>query len=215
MSQSPPIRVLIVDDHPMVRRGLAAFLLAYNDLALAGEAAGGEEALRMCEKAAPDVVLMDLKMPGLDGVSTTRALRERFPHIQVIALTSFQDKDWVRRALEAGAVSYLLKNVSADELAKAIQSAHSGMSTLAPEAISALVQTGQQASPQTPADGLTPRERDVLALMVEGLSNPGIAERLVVSRSTVKAHVSHILSKLDVSSRAAAIAVAFQRKLVN
>ena len=214
MSRSPPIRVLIVDDHPMVRRGLAAFLLAYNDLVLAGEAAGGEEALRVCEKSAPDVVLMDLKMPGLDGVSTTRALRERFPHVQVIALTSYQDEDLVRRALKAGAVSYLLKNVSADELAKAIQSARSGMSTLAPEAISALVQTSQQASPQTPADGLTPRERDVLALIVEGLSNPGIAERLVVSRSTVKAHVSHILSKLDVSSRAEAIAVAFQRKLL-
>ena len=157
---------------------------------------------------------MDLKMPGLDGVSATRAIRERFPHIQVIALTSFQDQDLVRQALKAGAVSYLLKNVSADELAKAIQSAQSGMSTLAPEAVSALVQTKQLASSQAPADGLTPRERDVLALMVEGLSNPDIAKRLVVSRSTVKAHVSHILSKLDVSSRAEAIAVAFQRKLV-
>ena len=214
MSESSPIRVLIVDDHPMVRRGLAAFLLAYNDLVLAGQAPGGEEALRLCEQSAPEVVLMDLKMPGMDGVSATRAIRERFPHIQVIALTSFQDEDLVRQALRAGAVSYLLKNVSADELAKAIQSAHTGMSTLAPEAVSALVHASQQASPEVPADALTPRERDVLALIVEGLSNPAIAKRLVVSRSTVKAHVSHILAKLDVSSRAEAIAVAFQRKLV-
>jgi NarL family two-component system response regulator LiaR len=155
---------------------------------------------------------MDLVMPEMDGIAATQAIRERWPEVQVIALTSFQEDDLVQGALRAGAIGYLLKNVSADYLAEAIRAAHAGRSTLAPEAIQALVQA-ESAPPEEDYD-LTPREIEVLALLVEGLSNPEIAERLTVSRSTAKAHVSNILSKLGVSNRAEAVAVAVQEKLV-
>jgi len=212
MTEPNRIRVLIVDDHAVVRSGLAAFLLAYDDLELVGEAASGEEAVRLCERARPDVVLMDLVMPGMDGVATTRAIRQRCPQVQVIALTSFREEELVRGALQAGAISYLLKNVSADELADAIRKAHAGRPTLAPEAAQVLIQATRK--PPTPGHDLTPREQEVLALMVQGLRNPEIAERLVVSRSTVKFHVSSILSKLGVASRTEAVALALQHRLV-
>jgi NarL family two-component system response regulator LiaR len=214
MSASSPIRVMVVDDHNMVRRGLATILKVKPDLELVAEADSGRDALRLCQRCRPDVILMDLVMPEMGGPEATRAIRERCPDVQVIALTSFQDKELVREALQAGAIGYLLKNVSADDLAAAIREAHAGRSTLAPEAIQALIQadTGTTAPGRDISDtyGLTPREREVLALMVEGLNNPDIAERLVVSRSTAKAHVSNILSKLGVSNRAEAIALALQ-----
>jgi NarL family two-component system response regulator LiaR len=214
MSKSKPIRVMLVDEHAVVRSGLAAFLMVFDDLELVGEATGGEESVRMCDHVQPDVVLMDLVMPGMDGADATRAIREKCPHIQVIALTSFKEQDLVERALQAGAIGYLLKNVAADELADAIRAAHSGKPTLAPEAAQVLIEAITH--PTQPALGhdLTPREREVLALMVEGLNNPQIAERLVVSRSTVKFHVSSILSKLGAASRTEAAAMAVQHHLL-
>ena len=208
---------MIVDDHSMVRRGLATILRVKTDLELVGEASNGQEAVQVCEQTLPEVILMDLVMPEMGGAEATRLIRRRCPQVQVIALTSFQEKELVREALQAGAISYLLKNVSADALAAAIREAHAGRSTLAPEAIQALIQVdvpGPIPGEALPDSyGLTPREHEVLALMVEGLNNPDIAERLVVSRSTAKAHVSNILSKLGVSNRAEAIALALQHNL--
>ncbi|MBN1316877.1 MAG: response regulator transcription factor [Anaerolineales bacterium] len=213
---SQPIQVIIVDDHTVVRSGLSAFLSVFDDLELAAEAGSGEEAVRLCEKLAPDVVLMDLVMPGMEGAETTRAIRARWPRIQVVALTSFKDEDLVQKALQAGAISYLLKNVSADELADAIRAAHAGRTTLAPEAAQALIRaTRAQHQPPPPGHDLTEREREVLALIVRGLSNPEIARELVVSPSTIKFHVSSILSKLQTESRTEAAALAVKHDLVN
>jgi two-component system, NarL family, response regulator LiaR len=207
-----PLRVLIVDDHAVVRSGLSAFLLAFDDLEVAGEAASGAEAVAQCEELSPDVVLMDLVMPGMDGAASTEAIRATCPNVQVLALTSFPEEDLVQRALKAGAIGYLLKNVSADELADAIRAAHAGRATLAPEATQALINSATR--PAKPDHHLTERELEVLELMVEGLTNPAIAETLVVSRSTVKFHVSSILAKLGVATRTEAVAVAVQEGLV-
>lgn len=212
MMESEPIRVLLVDDHAVVRSGLSAFLLAFDDLELVGEASNGDEAVRLCNRLGPDVVLMDLVMPGMDGAEATRVVREQCPDVQVIALTSFKESELVESAMSAGAIGYLLKNVSADELAQAIRDAHAGRPTLAPEAAQALIQARRE--PRKIGFDLTEREREVLALLVEGLSNPSIAERLVISRSTAKFHVSSILSKLGVSSRTEAVAVAIKEDLV-
>lgn len=212
MTDSKPIRVLIVDDHAVVRSGLAAFLLAFDDLELAGEASSGAEAVRLCSQVQPDVVLMDLVMPEMDGATATRSIRQACPQIQVIALTSFKEEELVQRALQAGAIGYLLKNVSAEELADAIHKAHAGRPTLAPEAAQALIHASTK--PQPPGHDLTDREREVLALMAKGLNNPEIAKRLVISQSTAKFHVSSILSKLGVSSRTEAVALAVQHHLV-
>ena len=212
MNDKKPIKVIIVDDHAVVRSGLSAFLMVYDDLDFVGEAAGGEEAIRLCKNLRPDVVLMDLVMPGMDGAAATQAIRDECPDTQVIALTSFKEQELVQGALKAGAIGYLLKNVSANELVSAIRAAHAGRPTLAPEAAHVLIQASQ--SPPAIGSDLTSREREILALMVEGLSNPDIAERLVVSRSTVKFHVSSVLSKLGVSTRTQAVTLALQNKLV-
>jgi two-component system, NarL family, response regulator LiaR len=199
----------------VVRSGLGAFLLAYDDLELVGEAGSGPEAVRLCPTVEPDVVLMDLVMPEMDGAAATREIRQRCPQVQVIALTSFKEEDLVQRALQAGAIGYLLKNVTGDELARAIRDARAGRPTLAPEAAQALIHTATRPSTPQPGFDLSPREREVLALMVEGLNNPEIADRLVVSRSTVKFHVSSILSKLGASGRTEAVAMALQHQLVD
>jgi len=209
---SKPIRVMVVDDHPMVRRGLATFLMVFDDLELAGEAASGEAALQLCAQILPDVVLMDMVMPDMDGATATRAIRQQFPTVQVIALTSFKEEALVQNALEAGAIGYLLKAVSADELAQAIRAAHAGRSTFSPEAVQALIHTSAQLP--MPGHDLTERERVVLILMVEGLNNTQIADKMVVSPSTIKSHVSHVLAKLGVASRTEAVALAVRHRLV-
>lgn len=212
MSDNLCIHVLIVDDHAVVRSGLRTFLRVFPDLKTVGEAANGEEACEKCAQLKPDVVLMDMVMPGMDGVAAIRSIHPAHPEIQFIALTSFRDDEYVRGALQAGAISYLLKNVSADELADAIRAAYRGRSTLAPEATQALIHAAVHPMEDTYA--LTPREKEVLALMTQGLSNAEIAERLVVSYSTTKFHVSSILSKLGVTTRTEAMALAVQKRLV-
>jgi NarL family two-component system response regulator LiaR len=203
---------MLVDDYTMVRRGLATFLMAYDDLQLAGEAESGEAAIQLCAELKPDVILMDMVLPVMDGATATRKIREEYPQIQVIALTSFKQGELIKNALEAGAIGYLLKDVSADELARAIRAAHSGRATLSPEAAQALVETTNQ--PPLPGLDLTDREKEVLSLMVEGLNNTQIAGRLIVSPSTIKSHVSNILSKLAVASRTEAVTLALRNHII-
>jgi len=212
MSETDPIRVIAVDDHQVVRGGVRYALLAYDDVELVGEAHSGEDAVRLCLQTQPDVVLMDMMMGGMDGVETTRAIREQCPGVQILILSSFYDEGFVPRAMQAGAIGYLLKGVSNQELVEAIRAAHAGQPVLAKEAMAALVEAA------TPApklgDDLSEREREVLALLAQGLSNKEIAEQLFLSVATVKYHVRLLLSKLGASSRAEAIALAWQHGLI-
>ncbi len=205
------IRVFVVDDHAVVRSGLRLFLLAFPDLELVGEAANGEEAIQYCAANHPDVVLMDLVMPVMNGVEATRAIRKISPQTQIIALTSFPDEQLVQDVLEAGAIGYLLKNAQANDLAEAIRSARSGKSTLAPEAATALV---HHLGNGTLHEALTKREREVYHLMLAGKTNAEIANELFIGISTVKYHVSGVLSKLGVNNRSEAIAYGAQHHLV-
>jgi two-component system, NarL family, response regulator LiaR len=213
MHSSSSIQVLLVDDHNVVRSGLAAFLKAYEDLELVGEAKNGIEAVNFCHQHQPDVILMDLMMPIMDGTSATRAILADYPEIKIIAMTSFDEANLVNEVLGAGAMSYLLKNITADELVKAIRDAVSGRSTLSPEAAQVLIQATRPT--KQPLSDLSEREMEVLQLVVQGNSNQQIANALVITIATVKAHISSILSKLQVSSRAEAIAYAIKHKIVS
>jgi len=207
-----PIRVCIIDDLAMVRRGLKAFLHTAPDLELVGEASSGEEAVRLVQETTPNVVLMDLHMPGMNGVEATRAITECCPGTRVIILTSFGERALLQAALKAGAISILMKDIESAELTEAVRAAAAGKRRLAPVAVDVLVQALQQPPPI--GHDLTPREREVLKLVAEGLNNTQIAEALFISRSTVKTHVSNILSKLEASSRAEAVTTAIQNNLV-
>jgi two-component system, NarL family, response regulator LiaR len=206
------IKILLVDDHAVVRSGLSKFLLVNKDLELVGEASDGAEAVTMVSLHKPDVVLMDLMMPGMDGITATREIHQKFPQVKVIALTSFSEQNMVQGALQAGAAGYLQKNVTAIELGNAIRSAHAGRMTLSPEAAQALANSVIQ--PQIAGNTITERERDVLRCMVDGLNNNEIAAKLVVSLGTVKFHVSNIFQKLGVDSRVEAVKAAIEQKLV-
>lgn len=208
-----PIRVVIVDDHAVVRSGLNDFVMAFEDLELVGGAHGGREAVEICARTRPDVVLMDMVMPDMDGAAATRAIRAANPSIQIIALTSFREEELVNAALKAGAIGYLLKNVSANDLAKAIRNAAEGHPTLAPEATLALIHAAT--APPPVGHDLTDRERDVLALMVHGLNNQQIARHLTLALSTIKYHISNIISKLGATNRTEAAAIAIQHHLVS
>ena len=206
------IGVLVVDDHEIVRTGLATFIQAVEDLVLLGEAGSGEQALQLCDELRPDVVLLDMVMPGMDGPSTAKAIKAAHPGTQVLALTSFPEEDLIQRALEAGVLGYLLKNVGANDLASAIRSAKAGRATLAPEAAMTLMQRATRPAP--PGHDLSPREKEVLQLMTQGLSNKLIAEQLVISSSTADFHVSNILGKLGAATRTEAVAIALQHNLL-
>jgi NarL family two-component system response regulator LiaR len=170
-------------------------------------------AIELCAEVMPDVILMDMVLPVMDGATATRAIRQQYPQVQVIALTSFKEGKLIKNALEAGAIGYLLKDVSADDLDQAIHAAYAGRATLSPEAAQALVQDANQ--PPAPGLDLTEREREVLTLMIEGLNNTQIAGRLTVSPSTIKSHVSNILSKLGVTSRTEAVTLALRNHILS
>jgi NarL family two-component system response regulator LiaR len=209
MSAQGRIRIVIVDDHAMLRKGLAVFLASYGDLELVGEAANGKEGLALCADKRPDIVLMDLMMPIMDGVTATRLIHHNFPQTQVIALTSFGEERLIKDVLEAGAISYLFKKVSADDLARAIRAARDGISTYAPEVAEILVKSIQE--PQPTFENLTAREREVLSLIVKGMGNVEISKQLVISRSTTKAHVSSIFAKLGVANRTEATVIVLKQ----
>lgn len=204
-----PIQVMIVDDHAMLRQGLTTFLMSYDDLNLVGEAANGEEALTLCAELLPDIVLMDLLMPVMDGVTATRHIRHTHPEIEVIVLTSFGEEMLIKDVLEAGAISYLFKKISADDLAKAIRAAKNGFSTFATEVTTILSESIKQ--PYPTFQDLTTREREVLALMVKGMGNNEIASALTITLSTTKSHVGSILSKLNVATRLEAIVLVLEQ----
>lgn len=202
------IKVLIVDDHNMVRKGLRVLIEEFEELQVVGEAGDGAQATMSCETLSPDVVLMDLMMPHMNGIKATADILSGQPDIKVLLLTSFVSEEHVQDALQAGAVGYLMKNISGSELYDAIIKAHNGESSLAPEATQALIQATVR--PPSVGHDLTQREREVLAHMMRGLNNREIGDELFISASTVKNHVSKVLMKLDTSSRTQAVALAIE-----
>lgn len=206
-----PIRLFIADDHPMIRSGLTAMVRSEPDLELVGEAGNGADALALLPALAPDVVLMDLMMPKVDGIEVIRQLKPKLPETRFLMLTSLVDPAQIRRAIDAGASGYLLKNASSQELVTVIRSTYAGRRVMAPEATDALI--AEQQSP-TPGGDLTARERELLALMTKGLNNQAIADQLSIALPTVKYHVTNILAKLQVENRTEAVLLALKHKLV-
>jgi NarL family two-component system response regulator LiaR len=208
------IRVMIADDHDVVRRGLSMFLTGFDDLEMVGEAGNGADAIRLCGELQPHIVLMDMDMPDMDGIAATRVIRSQYPHIQVVILTGSKEDMLVQSALQAGAIGYMLKNISVTEMANVIRLAYVGKPSLSPEAAQSLINLAARPTIPYHNYNLTPREQTILELMVKGLNNQEIADRIFVSRATVKANVSTILSKLGVDNRIDAVRIALQESLI-
>ena len=211
------ITVMIVDDHEMVRRGACSYLEAQPDITVVAQAASGEEAVRLAQEFIPNVVLMDLVMPGMDGIEATRRVKAASPRTQIVILTSFHQDEYVFPAFKAGAISYLLKDVKAAELLDAIRRAARGEATLHPKIAARVIKTfrGLESDEATPFTALTERELEVLKLIAKGYANEKIAGQLVISVGTVKGHVSNILSKLHLVDRTQAAAYAWQEGIVH
>lgn len=211
-----PITVLLVDDHEVVRQGVRFFLETQPDFTVVGEADSGLEAIKLAEENIPDVVLMDLIMPEMGGVEATRRIKDVSPRTQIVVLTSYHDDEHIFPALQAGAVSYILKDVRMEELAEAIRRAAQGVATLHPHVASRIIQElhGSRTQEINPFTELTSREMEVLKLIANGLSNSEIAEQLVISEYTVKGHVSNILSKLHLADRTQAAVYAWRKGVV-
>jgi NarL family two-component system response regulator LiaR len=208
---SNPIRIFLVDDHPMIRHGLAAMIEGEDDFTLVGEAASGDEAVLRIPGIAPDLVLMDLVMPGTDGITAIERLRPRMPDTRFVVLTSLVEPGEIKRAIKAGASGYLLKNATSQELVTVLRETHAGRRVMAPEATDAIIAASQQPAPG--AD-LTQRERELLALMSRGMNNQQIANELAIALPTVKFHITNILGKLHADNRTEAVLVALKHKLV-
>jgi NarL family two-component system response regulator LiaR len=213
---SAPVTVIIVDDHAVVRSGIRGFLEVQPDLQVLGEAASGVEGVKLAAELVPDVVLMDLAMPEMDGVEATRRIRDASPRTQVVVLTSFHDDAHIFPAVKAGALSYLLKDVSPEELAETVRLAAQGEAVINPRVASRLVQelAGGRTPHCSPLAELSNRELEVLRMIAEGLSNADIAEKLVLSQKTVKGHVSNILGKLHLADRTQAAVLAWRQGMV-
>ncbi len=212
MSEQAPIKVMIVDDHPVVRNGIMNMLLIFDDIELIGEAGGGLELMSQLQEIMPDVILMDMVMPGMDGLNTTRTVLAQYPDVKIVILTTYPEGDVVRDALETGAVGFLSKDSEIDTLADAVRVAHAGQTVLAPQATAALMKN--KMDPTELGQDLSKRELEVLALLVEGLSNREIGQRLKISPATVKHHVSACMSKLNAANRAQAAALAVELRLL-
>jgi len=213
---SEPIRLLIVDDHKIVRQGVRAFFDAEEEIEVIGEAGSGAAAVKMIEEHVPDVVLMDLVMPGMDGVEATRLAKKISPRTQIVVLTSYHEDEHIFPALQAGALSYILKDVSMDELTDAVIKASRGEATLHPQVASRVIQElhGRKKNENTLDIDLTQREIEILKVIALGMSNSEIAEKFVISKYTVKGHVSNILSKLHLADRTQAAVYAWQQGVV-
>jgi DNA-binding NarL/FixJ family response regulator len=211
------IRVAVIDDQTLIREGLAALLAMLPDLTVVGQAADGREAIKLVAEHTPDVVLMDVRMPGMNGVAATREIHKGHPNTRIIVLTTFDDDEYIFESLRAGAAGYLLKDADPDQLAAAIRAVYRGQSILDPAVTQKVIQHATHPEEPAPAlaERLTPRERDVLAQMANGLVNAEIAEQLSLSEGTVKNHISHILSKLGARDRTHAVRLAVEWGLLN